>query len=182
VTRRPKKRAQAMVELAMLAPMIFMLLIFVFDLARAAATWAAISEAVREGSRTSVTIGQTTAATDYAIIGSTQAFGVNLALNPVSGCVHGRTSGMVTPPPTTGNTGYIYILSTVAGQPNAPSGGAGFAETASAGCNAINAAGLGTYPMKVVIASNYQPFTPFASQFMPGGITMIASSTMSTEF
>src|SRR5207249_11882289 len=98
---RPKKRAQAMIELAMLAPMIFMLLIFVFDLARAAATWAAISEAVREGSRTSVTIGQTTAATDYAIIGSTQAFGVNLALHPVSGCVHGRPSARGTPRPTT---------------------------------------------------------------------------------
>ena len=112
----------------------------------------------------------------------TTRIGVNLALNPLSVCVHGRTSVMVTPPPTTVNTGYIYILSTVAGQPNAPSGGAGFAETASAGCNAINAAGLGTYPMKVVIAYNYQPFTPFASQFMPGGITMIASSTMSTEF
>jgi Flp pilus assembly protein TadG len=180
--RRPKKRAQAMVELAMLAPMIFMLLIFVFDLARAAATWAAISEAVREGSRTSVTIGQTTAATDYGIIGNTQMFGVNLSLNPVTGCVHGRSSGMVTPPPTTANTGYIYILSTVAGQPNAPSGGAGYAETVSAGCNAITAAGLGRYPIKVVIAYNYQPFTPFASQFMPGGITMIASSTMSTEF
>ena len=179
---RPKKRAQAMIELAMLAPMIFMLLIFVFDLARAAATWAAISEAVREGSRASVTIGQATAATDYGIIGNTQAFGVNLSLNPATGCVHGHSSGMVTPPPATGNTGYIYILSTVAGQPNAPSGGAGYAETVGVGCNAINAAGLGTYPLKVVIAYRYQPFTPFASQFMPGGITMIASSTMNTEF
>ena len=56
------------------------------------------------------------------------------------------------------------------------------AETVNAGCNAITAAGLGRYPLKVVIAYNYQPFTPFASQFMPGGITMIASSTMSTEF
>jgi Flp pilus assembly protein TadG len=171
-----------MVELAMLAPMIFMLLIFVFDLARAAATWAAISEAVREGSRTSVTIGQTTSATDNTILGNTQIFGVNLSLGPVTGCVHGHSSGMVTPAPATGNTGYIYILSTAAGQPNAPSGGAGFAETVNAGCNAINAAGLGRYPIKVVIAYNYQPFTPFASQFMPGGITMIASSTMSTEF
>ena len=179
---RPKKRAQAMIELAILAPMIFMLLIFVFDLARAAATWAAISEAVREGSRESVTIGQTTAATDSAIIGNTQIFGVNLSLSPVTGCVHGHSSGMVTPPPMAANTGYIYILSTAAGQPNAPSGGAGFAETVSAGCNAINPAGLGTYPLKVVIAYNYQPFTPFASQFMPGGIPMIASSTMNTEF
>src|SRR2546429_9851538 len=140
---RPKKRAQAMIDLGVLAPMIFMLLIFVFDLAQAAATWAAISEAVREGSRTSVVIGQTTAATDYAIIGNTQAFGVNLTLNPVSGCVHGHTSGMVTPPPTTGNTGYIYILSTVAGQPNAPSGGAGFARTPTAASNAINPPRLG---------------------------------------
>ena len=180
--RRPKKRAQAMIELAMLAPMIFMLLIFVFDLARAAATWAAISEAVREGSRNSVTIGQATAATDNSIIGNIEMFGVNLSLSPVTGCLHGHSSGTVTPPPTAANTGYIYILSDVAGQPNAPSGGAGFAETVSAGCNAINAAGLGTYPLKIVIAYNFQPFTPFASQFMPGGITMIASSTMNTEF
>jgi Flp pilus assembly protein TadG len=162
--------------------MIFMLLIFVFDLARAAATWAALSEAVREGSRQSVTIGQTTAATDYAIIGNTQAFGVNMSISPVTGCLHGHSSGTVTPPPATANTGYIYILSTAAGQPNAPSGGAGFAETVNAGCNAINAAGLGSYPLKVVIVYNFQPFTPFASQFMPGGITMTASSTMNTEF
>src|SRR2546423_11853005 len=178
---RPKKRAQAMIELAMLAPMIFMLLIFVFDLARAAATWAAISEAVREGSRTLVVIGQTAEATDYAIIGNTQAFGVNLALNPVSGCVHGHTSGMVTPPPTTGNTGYIYILSTVSGQPNAPSGGAGFVETTSAGCNAINAAGLGIYPIKDVIDDIYQQFAPIAPQFMPSGNTLVASSPTSID-
>jgi Flp pilus assembly protein TadG len=179
---RRKKRAQAMVELAMLAPMIFMLLIFVFDLARAAATWAALSEAVREGSRESVTIGQGTAATDSAIIGGVEQFGVNLSLNPVTGCVHGYSTGAATPAPSTANTGYIYIMSTTAGQPNAPSGGAGFAETVSAGCNAINAAPLGTYPIKVVIAYNFQPFTPFASQFMPGGITMVATSTMNTEF
>lgn len=180
--RRPTKRAQAMIELVLLAPLIFLLMIFVFDLARAAATWAALSEAVREGSRNSVVIGQTTSASDYSIIGNIQIFGVNLSLSPVPGCVHGYSSGLVTPPPTTGNTGYIYILSTAAGQPNAPQGGAGFAETVNAGCNAINAAGLGTYPLKVVIAYNYQPFTPFASQFMPGGIPMIASSTMNTEF
>ena len=72
------KSAQAMIEMAMLAPMIFMLLIFVFDLARAAATWAAISEAVREGSRNSVLIGTGTAATDDSIVGYTKLFGVNL--------------------------------------------------------------------------------------------------------
>ncbi len=128
------------------------------------------------------TIGQGTAATDSAIIGGTEQFAVNLTLNPVTGCVHGYTSGMPTPPPSIGNTGYIYVMSPTAGQPNAPSGGAGFAETVSAGCNAINPAGLGTYPLKVVVAYNFQPFTPFASQFMSGGITMIASSTMNTEF
>ena len=178
--RRPKERAQAMVEFALFAPMIFLLLIFVFDLARAAATWAAISEAVREGSRNSVLIGTGTAATDTSIIGYTQLYGVNLALSSVSGCIHGHTSGLVAPPPTAGNTGYVYILSTVSGQPNAPQGQG--AETNIAGCNAVNAAGLGTYPLKVVIAYNFQPFTPFASQFMPGGITMTASSTMNTEF
>ncbi|TMD88224.1 MAG: pilus assembly protein [Chloroflexi bacterium] len=161
--RRSHPRGQAMIEMALLAPMIFMLLIFVFDLARAAATWAAISEAVREGSRNSVVVGTGTAATDNSIVGNAQLFGVNLALNSATGCIHGHTSG----------TG---------GQPNAPQGQAGVAETVTVGCNAVNAAGMGTYPLKVVIAYNFQPFTPFAQQFMPGGITMVASSTMNTEF
>jgi Flp pilus assembly protein TadG len=181
---RRRKKAQAMIEMAMLAPMIFLVMIFVFDLARAAATWAAISEAVREGARESVKIGQTTGATDNSIVGNTQLYGINLAINSVGGCIHGYTSGMLTPPPTAGNTGYIYIVpgASGAGQPNAPQGQAGLAETVNAGCNAVNAAPLGTYPLKVVIAYNFQPFTPFASQFMPGGITMIASSKMYTEF
>src|SRR3989442_9556608 len=173
--RRPKKRAQAMVELALLAPMIFMLLIFVFDLARAAATWAAISEAVREGSRNSVLIGTGTAATDNSIIGYTQVFGVNLSLNPVPGCIHGNTpaTNPGTPAPTTANTGYIYIIpggTASASTPNAPQGQG--ADANNAGCNPAVKAGLGTYPLKRVIAYNFQPFTPFASQFMPGGITM----------
>jgi len=180
--RRSHPRGQAMIEMALLAPMIFMLLIFVFDLARAAATWAAISEAVREGSRNSVVVGTGTAATDNSIVGNAQLFGVNLALNSASGCIHGHTSGTVTPAPTAANSGYVYILSTVGGQPNAPQGQAGVAETVTVGCNAVNAAGMGTYPLKVVIAYNFQPFTPFAQQFMPGGITMVASSTMNTEF
>ena len=58
--RRKGQKAQALIEMALLTPMIFMLLVFVFDLARAAYTWAAISEAVREGSRQSIVIGTTT--------------------------------------------------------------------------------------------------------------------------
>ena len=183
--RRRHQKAQAMTEMAMLAPLIFLLMIFVFDLARAAATWAAISEAVREGSRESVVIGEpglATAATDGSIITAVKSYGINLAIDQAPGCIHGHSSGSVTPAPATGNTGYIYILSTASGQPDSPSGGAGFAETVNAGCNAVSAAPLGTYPLKVVIAYNFQPFTPFASQFIPGGITMVASSTMNTEF
>src|SRR5436309_1911957 len=170
------KSAQAMIEMAMLAPMIFMLLIFVFDLARAAATWAAISEAAREGSRNSVLIGTGTAATDNSIVGSTKLFGVNLSINSVAGCIHGNA-------PAAANTGYIYIIpggTPSATTPNAPQGQG--AEANNAGCNPAVVAGLGTYPIKIVIAYNFQPFTPFASQFMPGGITMTASSTMNTEF
>jgi Flp pilus assembly protein TadG len=179
------KSAQAMIEMAMLAPMIFMLLIFVFDLARAAATWAAISEAAREGSRNSVLIGTGTAATDNSIIGSTKLFGVNLSINSVAGCVHGNTpaTNPGTPAPAAANSGYIYIIpggTPSATTPNAPQGQG--AEVNNAGCNPAVAAGLGTYPLKIVIAYKFTPFTPFASQFMPGGITMTASSTMNTEF
>ncbi len=180
--RKPKSRGQALVELALLGPMIFLLLVFVFDLARAAATWASLSEAVREGSRESVVIGQGTTATDASIVSSTTLYGVNMNLAAAPNCLHGHTSGTVTTAPSAGNTGYIYIVSAASGQPNAPQGGAGGTETAAAGCNAINAAGLGTYPLKVVVVYNFKPLTPFASQFMPGGITMTVSSTMNTEF
>jgi Flp pilus assembly protein TadG len=184
--RRRGQKAQALIEMALLTPMLFMLLVFVFDLARAAYTWAAISEAVREGSRTSITIGTTTqpGVKDTDILGAVQLFGVNMVLNPVAGCYHGYSSGTATPAPAAGNTGYIYLVAPTAGQPNAPQGQSAVspAETVSAGCNAVNIAPLGTYPLKVVVAYNFQPFTPFAQQFMPGGITMIASSTMNTEF
>jgi len=171
-----------MVELALLAPFIFLLLIFVFDLARAAATWASLSEAVREGSRESVVIGTGTMATDATIVTNTTLYGVNMNLSAAPNCLHGHTSGTAATPPAANNTGYVYVLSTVSGQPNAPQGGAGGSETAGAGCNAINAAGLGTYPLKVVIVYKFQPMTPFATTFMPGGITMTVSSTMNTEF
>jgi Flp pilus assembly protein TadG len=182
--RRSRKRAQALVEMAMLTPMLLLTLVFVFDLARAAATWAAISEAVREGARNSVVIGTGTAATDASIVGNVKVFGVNMTLSTISGCIHGYSSGALTPPPSAGNTGYIYLVpgSAAAGAPNAPGGQAGLVETVNVGCNAVNAAGPGAYPLKVVIAYNFQPFTPFAQQFMPGGITMVASSAMFTEF
>lgn len=184
--RRFSRRGQALVETAMLAPIIFLLLIFVFDLARAAYTWAAISEAVREGARNAITIGTTTSApsTDSTIIGAVKAFGVNLPLHEVTGCYHGHSSGSATPAPATGNTGYIYIVAPASGQPNAPQGQSTVspAETVNVGCNAVNIAGLGTYQLKIVVAYNFQPFTPFAQQFLPGGITMVASSTMYTEF
>ena len=186
--RRRSERAQAMTEMAMLAPMIFLLFIFVFDLARAAATWAAIAEAVREGARTSVTMNTTTgqgyAANDSRIIANAEIFGPNLTLSAISGCYHGYSSGNATPAPTTGNSGYIYIMPSGTSTYNAPQGQAVVApaETVNAACNAVNIAPYGTYPLKIVIAYNFQPFTPFASTFMPNGITMLASSTMYTEY
>ncbi len=184
--RHHGQKAQAMIEMALLAPIMFTLLVFSFDLARAAYTWAAISEAAREGARQATLIGTTTQTgpNDSQVISSVKSFGPNLALSSVAGCYHGYSSGTTTPAPTTGNSGYIYIVAPTSGQPNAPQGQRAVspAETVSAGCNAVNIATLGTTPIKVVDAYQFTPFTPFAQQFMPGGITIVASSTMGTEF
>lgn len=184
--RRRRQAAQAMIEMALLAPIIFILLVFTFDLARAAYTWAAISEATREGARQATLIGTTTQTgpNDSQVVSAVRSFGPNLVLSSVAGCYHGYSSGTATPAPTIGNSGYIYIVAPTSGQPNAPQGQKAVspAETVSAGCNAVNIATLGTTPIKVVVAYKFTPFTPFALQFMPGGITMVASSTMQTEF
>jgi Flp pilus assembly protein TadG len=183
---RRGQKAQALVEMSLLAPIIFILLVFVFDLARAAYTWAAISEAVREGARQAILIGTTTQTgpSDSQVISAVKSFGPNLVLSSVAGCYHGYSSGTATPAPSLGNSGYIYIVAPTAGQPNAPQGQSSVspAETVSAGCNAVNIAPLGTSPLKIVVAYKFTPFTPFAQQFMPGGITIVASSTMYTEF
>jgi Flp pilus assembly protein TadG len=178
-----RKRGQTMVEMAMVAPIFFVLLTAVFDFGRAAYTWSVLGAAAREGGRVSVVNGPgALLPTDDTVINAAKNFGFGLALsgavNGASTCTHGRTTSPLTPAPSTANTGYIYIVP-ASGTANSPAGGGG---AQGAGCNAVVRVGPDATALKVVIVYKFVPFTPFANQFMNNGLTFTASSVMYTEY
>ncbi len=167
-----------MVEMAMIAPILIVMLVTVLDFGRAAYTYTALADAVREGARVSIHTGQTRPVnTDVVTAVQRYANGLTLSAAP---CVNGYTSGGLTAPASP-NRGYVYIVpgsgsSTV----NAPSGEP--AAGISGSCAAVNPAFGGTYPLSVTIVYSFQPLTPFGQQFFGGAIVMSVTSTMTTEY
>lgn len=169
-----------MIEFALIAPVFFIMFTAAIDFARAAYTYEAMSLAVREGGREGIVASfNGTGSTDYAVWTQAQSYGVGLTLLKAP-CLHGQSgSPITTPAPTTPNTGYIYILAVpISGTPNAPSGGG----PTPPGCVTTSPASVGSWPLKLRVVYNFQPFTPFAAQFMSNGMTLTVDSTMYTEF
>jgi TadE-like protein len=180
IRRHRRQRAQGLIEFALMAPFFLLIVTMVFDFARAAWIYSSLSGVVREGGRQAI-LAQYGASnpTDATILSRMTAWAPQLSLSAAS-CIHGWTASPTIHTPAAGNTGYIYILAGSLGTANAPSGQT--SGSAGAGCVSHIPAGLGANPLKIEVVYNFQPMTPFASQFMPGGITMTVTSTMYTEF
>jgi Flp pilus assembly protein TadG len=172
---RRHKRAQSMVEFAMVAPFLVMILLMVVDCGRAAYDYATLAAAAREGARAAITTGNNRP-DNNRVIGAVRLNGIGLELNPGS-CIND------TPPPAPSmpaNTGLIYVGAGAGNTTtNAP---AGQAPTAGGVCNPVVPSYAGHYALTVTIKYNFQPLTPFGSQFFPTGIVMTVTSTMDTEY
>ena len=180
IRRHRRQRAQGLIEFALMAPFFLLIVTSVFDFARAAWIYSSMSGVVREGARQAILAQYGTSnPTDATILSQMSAWAPQLSLSAAS-CIHGWTASPTIHTPTTSNTGWIYILAGSGGTANAPSGQA--SGSAGAGCVSHIPTTYGTYPLKIEAVYNFQPMTPFASQFMPGGITMTVTSTMNTEF
>jgi Flp pilus assembly protein TadG len=162
--------------MAMIAPFLIMILLMMIDCGRAAYTYATLADAAREGARTAITTGSSRPDNNRVIAAAQQnAFGLSLT---TPSCPND------TPVPATpamaANTGLVYVGGGNGNTtPNAPGGQA----PAGAGtCQAIVPSYAGHSPLAVTIKYNFQPLTPFGSQFFPGGIVMTVTSTMSTEY
>ncbi len=177
--RRQSRLGQSMVEMAMIAPILLTILVTVIDFGWAAYDYATLAAAVREGARVAIHTGATRAAnSDVFTAVSQNAFGLTLGPAP---CPNGQTGSPLTPAPTTGNTGYLYVI----GGPNntvtnAPPGQP--ASSASGSCAGATPSYAGHYQISVVAAYRFSPIGPFAQQFFSGGIVMTVTSTMSTEY
>jgi hypothetical protein len=175
------QRSQSIVEFALIAPILLLLLFGIIDFGRLIYVYATLTQAVNEGARVAVR--------DSAVLPSNvtvqtevrrHAVDVSLA-NP---CSNGPLTS-ATPPP---NQGWIYITepnppSTI--EPLAPSlqnapGGQLWA-TATGSCSATNPA-HDHAPLQVTIRYNFIPFTPLIQQAAANHIVISAAATYKTEY
>jgi Flp pilus assembly protein TadG len=164
-----------MVEMALISPFLIMILLMVIDCGRAAYDYATLAAAAREGARAAITTGNNRPDNSRAI-GAAQGNAFGLSLNP-GACVNDAPPAS---PTMAANTGLVYVgAGTGNTTSNAP---AGQAPAAAGSCQAVNPSYAGHNALAVTIKFNFQPLTPFGSQFFPGGIVMTVTSTMSTEY
>ena len=171
-----RKRGQTLVEMAMISPFLIMILLVMIDCGRAAYAYSTLAGAARDGARAAITTGSNRPDNAW-VAGAVKQNAYGVQLNSGS-CMNDAPPAS---PSMTPDTGLIYVgagsgnLTT-----NAPAGQAPAAAVGS--CGAVIPSYAGHNALAVTIKYNFQPLTPFGSQFFPGGIVMTVTSTMSTEY
>jgi Flp pilus assembly protein TadG len=181
-----------MVEFAIVAPLLLLLLFAVVDFGRVIYTYITLNQAVNEGVRVAIRDSPLLPSNlDVEAAVRTHAVDVTLA-NP---CPNGPITTAVPP----ANKGWIYITEPfVSGQTNtieqlspslenAPGQGAATAgnpqtwASATAGCSAISPA-HDHAPLQVTIRYNFVPITPLIQQFFTNSIVISAAAVYRTEY
>jgi hypothetical protein len=187
---RVAQRSQSLVEFALVAPLLLLLLFGIVDFGRVIYIYVTLNQAVNEGARTAIRDSAslpTNADVETAV--KHHAVDVSLA-NP---CPNGPITS--TAPPA--NQGWLYIT-----EPNPPStpealspsledapGGQIWLSPGSpaphnqpdATCSATNPA-HDHADLQVTIQYNFVPFTPIIGQFISGKLIISAAATYATEY
>jgi len=175
------ERSQSMVEFALIAPILILLVFGVIDFGRLIYTYATLNQAVNEGARTAIR--------DSAVLPSNadvqtavrqHAVDVSLA-NP---CPNGPITSAVPP----ANQGWIYITEPnppATAEPLSPSlqdapGGQMWA-LSNGSCSATNPA-HDHAQLQVTIRYNFVPFTPLIQQVTANHIVISAAAVYQTEY
>ncbi len=178
---RDGERSQSLVEFALVAPILLLLLFGIVDFGRVIYTYITINQAVNEGARTAIRDSPrlpTNADVENAV--KQHAVDVSLA-NP---CPNGPITAAVPP----ANQGWIYIT-----EPNPPASAESLSPSlenapggqmwgqAGGGCSATNPAHDHS-PLQVTIRFNFVPFTPLIKQLINTNIVITAAATYATEY
>lgn len=176
------QRSQAIVEFAIIAPILLLLIFGVVDFGRVIYVYATINQAVNEGARSAIR-ASALLPTNTDVENSVKQHAIDVSLaNP---CPNGPIVTNTTPP---ANQGWVYIT-----EPDAPSaveslapslqnapGGQMWAN-ATISCSATNPA-HDHAPLQVTIRYNFVPFTPLIQQVTANHIIISASATYKTEY
>lgn len=178
-TFRDKQRSQALIEFALVSPVLLLLVFGIIDIGRAVFYYDTLSHAAREGARAAVS-ASSPLPTNASVLAVVQQQMVGA---PVSEpCPQGPVTSD-TPP---ANTGWLYVTepnppSTVESNPpdNAPGGE--FAAAATGSCSAVNPAS-GNSTLQVTLRFNLVLITPIISQITTDHIILTAAAIFRTEY
>lgn len=173
------QRSQALIEFALVSPVLLLLLFGIIDIGRAIFYYDTLNHAAREGARTAVRAsGQLPSNSDVLATVTTQMIGA-----PVTApCPQGPVTS-ATPPD---NAAWLYITepnppSTVetTPPPNAPGGE--YPAVAAGSCSAVNPAG-GNQQLQVTLRFNLILITPVVAQATANHIVITAAAIFRTEY
>ena len=160
------RRAQALVEFALVAPLLVLLVFGTIDIGRAVFAFSTISQAANVGARLVVPgLGiDFPPPTDAQVVDAvrSRAAGVALTAAPAPNC-NGLAAGSAGRPPT--GTGWIYVNPVTAGVDP---------------CADVSTLG-GHQPVRVTVRYRFAAVTPGAVGIL-GGIDLTAFATYTTEY
>ncbi|HEX7263557.1 MAG TPA: TadE family protein [Candidatus Dormibacteraeota bacterium] len=173
------QRSQALIEFALVSPVLLLLLFGIIDLGRAVFYYDALANAAREGARASVQApNRMPTNSDVLTKVTSQLVGIP-ASEP---CPQGPITS-ATPP---GNAAWVYVT-----EPNPPSSaesnppmnapGGEYPAAANGSCSAVNPAS-GNAPLQVTIRFNLILITPVVAQATANHIVMTAIAIFRTEY
>jgi hypothetical protein len=173
------QRSQALIEFALISPVLLLLLFGIIDVGRAVFYYDTLGHAAREGARTAVQASNRLP-NNADVLAATRS---QLAGVPVSQpCPQGPVSAS-TPP---ANTAWLYVT-----EPNPPGGvennppmnapGGEYPAAAAAGCSAVNPA-TNNAPLQVTLRFNLVLITPVVAQATADHIVIQARAIFRTEY
>jgi hypothetical protein len=176
---RSPQRSQALIEFALVSPVLLLLLFGIVDIGRAVFYYDTLNHAAREGARTAVRASNALP-TNADVLATVRTH--MLGTTVVQPCPNGPLS-TATPP---GNTAWLYVTEpspstsfVPAPPPNAPGGE--YAAAAAGGCNPVNPAGSNAQ-LQVTLRFNLVLITPVVAQATADHILITAAAVYRTEY
>jgi Flp pilus assembly protein TadG len=178
------QRSQALIEFALVSPVLLLLLFGIVDIGRAVFYYDTLNHAAREGARTAVR-ASSQLPTNNDILNSvtTQLIGAPVTFGPSgSPCPQGPVTSAIAP----ANSAYLYITepsppTTVETSPPANAPGGEYPAVAAGSCSAVNPAG-GNQQLQVTLKFNLILITPVIAQATANRIEITAAAIFRTEY
>lgn len=177
--RRKAQESQALIEFALVSPVLLLLIFGIIDLGRAVFYYDTLNHAAREGARAAISASSTLPTNGSVLAAvSRQLVGAPVA----EPCPQGPVTA-ATPP---ANTAWVYVT-----EPNPPAiiesnppmnaPGGEYPASATGSCSAVRPA-ADNVPLQVTLRFNLVLVTPIVSQATANRILLTAAAVFRTEY